>query len=96
MDIVQAIYSNPVAAWVRESNALLAFTGLLFLHAVGLAFAAGVSAVIDLRLLGVAALPVGWAVAWIARESEETLSSPSGPSVNGLSGIVVSVAIRSP
>ena len=72
MDIAQAIYGHPIATWVRESNSLLAFTGLLFLHAVGLAFTVGVSGVIALRVLGFAtALPLGsmatlFRVVWVA------------------------------
>lgn len=75
MEILAAIHDTAFSTWVRESNSLFAFTGLLFLHAVGLAFAVGVSAVIGLRILGVAPrlplapmeklFPVIWVGFWI-------------------------------
>lgn len=75
MGILTAIQETTVATWVRESPSLFGFTGILFLHAVGLAFAVGVSAAIDLRILGVAPrlplapmeklFPVIWVGFWI-------------------------------
>jgi hypothetical protein len=75
MEILTAIHDTGFATWVRESPSLFAFTGILFLHAVGLAFAVGVSAAIDLRILGVAPnlplapmeklFPVIWVGFWI-------------------------------
>jgi len=45
--------------WLRESPSVWAYPTVMFLHTVGLAFTAGASVVIDLRLLGVARqLPV--------------------------------------
>lgn len=43
-----------VGTWVRESPSLLAYPTVLFMHTIGLGFLVGASAVIDLRLLGVA------------------------------------------
>jgi hypothetical protein len=40
------------STWLRESPSILAFPAVLILHTVGLAFLAGISAAIDLRILG--------------------------------------------
>jgi hypothetical protein len=42
------------STWVRESGSIWSFATILFLHAIGLGMIAGVSAIIDLRLLGIA------------------------------------------
>jgi hypothetical protein len=42
------------AVWVSKSNSIWAFPTILFFHTLGLAFVAGLSAVIALRILGVA------------------------------------------
>jgi len=67
--------STPLHAWIIESPSLLAFPGILALHAIGMGFAAGLSAAIDLRILGVAPavpltemrrfLPILWAGFWL-------------------------------
>jgi hypothetical protein len=57
MDIVTAIHESALANWVRDT--IWVYPLMLTLHAVGLAFAAGLSVALDLRLLGVArALPL--------------------------------------
>jgi hypothetical protein len=57
MDIVTAIHENALANWVRDT--IWVYPLMLTLHAVGLAFAAGLSVALDLRVLGVArALPL--------------------------------------
>ena len=43
-----------LSTWIRESTSQLAFPGMLSLHALGMGLAAGLSAVIALRILGVA------------------------------------------
>src|SRR5687767_1935943 len=42
------------ATWIRESGVLYGYPLILFLHTLGLSTVVGVSAAIDLRLLGVA------------------------------------------
>lgn len=42
------------STWVRESGSIWSFATILFLHAVSLGMVAGLSTVIDLRLLGFA------------------------------------------
>lgn len=67
--------STPLHEWIVESPSLFAFPGILALHAIGMGFAAGLSAAIDLRILGVAPavplhemrrlLPILWAGFWL-------------------------------
>jgi hypothetical protein len=64
------IENSALAEGIRGSESLLAFPGIITLHALGLAFLAGGSAAIDLRVLGFASgiplkamgrlLPVVW------------------------------------
>lgn len=57
MSIVAAIDQSALASFVRDN--IWVYPLLLTLHAIGLAFAAGVSVTINLRVLGVAsALPL--------------------------------------
>lgn len=59
MSLLEAIEASGIATWVRESPSLLAYTAVLSAHAMGLAIVAGLSAVVDLRLLGFArAIPL--------------------------------------
>lgn len=48
--------STAVSTWVRESGSLWAYPMVLTAHTVGMSLLVGASAVIDLRLLGVAAM----------------------------------------
>lgn len=52
--LLDAMESSAFATWVRESPSLFAYTGMLSLHAIGLAFVVGLSSAVALRLLGVA------------------------------------------
>lgn len=54
MGLMEAIETSGIATWVRESPSIFAYTGVLSLHAIGLAIAVGVNTVIALRLLGFA------------------------------------------
>jgi len=54
------VESSALSVWTRESTSLLAYPAILSAHAIGMAMAAGVSAAIALRLLGVApGIPLG-------------------------------------
>jgi hypothetical protein len=67
--------STALSQWVVTSLSLFAFPGILALHAIGMAFAVGISAALDLRILGVAPgvplaelrrfLPVLWVGFWV-------------------------------
>jgi hypothetical protein len=54
MDFLLWLEQSGFATWVRESSSLWAYPTVLFLHTIGLATVVGVSAGIDLRILGVA------------------------------------------
>ena len=54
MKFLAAIEQSGLSVWVRESNSLLAYPGVLFLHTLGMGVVAGISAVISLRILGCA------------------------------------------
>ncbi|HVS12452.1 MAG TPA: DUF6644 family protein [Thermoanaerobaculia bacterium] len=75
MDLLVSIESTAIAIWVRESISLWAYPGILSLHTIGLGFLVGVSATIDLRVLGAARgiplealrrfVPVFWLGFWL-------------------------------
>ncbi len=64
-----------LSTWIRESTSVWAFPAILSLHTVGMGFAAGISAAVDLRVLGFAPsvpllelrrfLPVMWIGFWV-------------------------------
>lgn len=53
-EFLRSIEELGFSTWVRESGSIWSFATILFLHAIGLGLIAGVSMIIDLRLLGVA------------------------------------------
>lgn len=73
------IETSALSVWSRESTSVLAFPTFLIVHAVGMALVAGMSAAIDLRILGFAPrvpltrmrqfVPVIWAGFWICLAS---------------------------
>ena len=54
MNFLSALDQSGLAIWIRESPSIWAYPTILFLHALGMAFLAGASAAIDLRILGAA------------------------------------------
>jgi hypothetical protein len=54
MDLMTQLENSGFSTWVRESNSLLAYPLILFLHTVGMGLLAGVSGLVDLRVLGLA------------------------------------------
>ncbi|HLI86359.1 MAG TPA: hypothetical protein VKV17_20790 [Bryobacteraceae bacterium] len=59
MDLLNALEQSHFSKWLLESNSVFAYPTFLFLHTVGMAMVAGVSAAIDLRVVGVApAIPI--------------------------------------
>jgi hypothetical protein len=59
MELLAWLEASALATWVRESGSLLAYPLVITLHTLGLSMLVGGNAVIDLRLLGVAAtLPI--------------------------------------
>lgn len=75
MDLLTQLENSGFSTWVRESNSLLAYPFILFMHTIGMGLLAGVSGLIDLRILGLAPeipinsverlQPVMWAGFWI-------------------------------
>lgn len=67
--------STALSEWVVGSPSIFAFPGILTLHAIGMGFAVGLSAALDLRILGVAPgvplaalrryMPVLWTGFWL-------------------------------
>src|SRR6266700_6282755 len=54
MDLMTQLENSGFSVWVRESNSLLAYPLILFLHTVGMGVVAGISGLIALRILGCA------------------------------------------
>jgi hypothetical protein len=54
MELLLWLEETRLAGWVRESDSLLAYPTVLFLHTLGLAMVAGLSALLNLRVLGFA------------------------------------------
>jgi len=75
MDVLVQLEESGFGTWVRESNSLLAYPSILFLHTLGMGLLAGVSGLIDLRILGVGSeiplesmqkyVPYMWAGFWL-------------------------------
>jgi len=51
-DFIEFIEGTAIAAWVRESPSIFAYTTVLSLHAMGLAIVVGVGAAVSLRVIG--------------------------------------------
>ena len=52
MDILSSIETLAFSQWVRESGSIWAFPTILVTHTMGMSIVAGLSGMIDLRLLG--------------------------------------------
>jgi hypothetical protein len=69
------VESTTLSQWVIGSDSIFAFPGILCVHAIGMGFAVGIAAALDLRILGVARgipllemrrfLPVLWLGFWM-------------------------------
>jgi len=75
MEWLSWIESSAFSTWMRESESLFAYPGILFLHTAGLSIVVGISVVVDLRLLGLLRdlplaplerfFPILWTGLWI-------------------------------
>jgi hypothetical protein len=54
MDFLQSIEQSGFFQWVRQSESIFAFSGVLLLHTIGMGFVVGLNACMDLRILGFA------------------------------------------
>jgi len=52
MNFLNALEQMPFSIWVRESSSIWAFPTFLVLHTIGMSIVVGLSAMIDLVLLG--------------------------------------------
>jgi hypothetical protein len=52
--VLALLEQSGLAIWIRESGVLYGYPLILFLHTLGLSTVVGISAAVDLRLLGVA------------------------------------------
>ena len=83
-DVLVSLEESGLGLWVRESPSMFAYTGLITLHAIGLAFAVGVSWTCALRVLGVARsvpldamtglFPIAWIGFWLCALSGVALA----------------------
>ena len=86
LNILFWVEATRIGTFVRESPSILAYPTVLFLHTIGLGLLVGASAVVDLRLLGIArsipVTPLGgfFGVMWI------------GFGINALSGLLLLIA----
>jgi hypothetical protein len=55
-EFLQTLENLPISIWVRESGSIWSFGTVLVLHTIGMSLVAGLNAMIDLRLLGVASM----------------------------------------
>src|SRR5262245_50773897 len=54
MDLLRNIQNSGFCQWVRESESIFSYSGILLLHTVGMGVVVGMNACIDLRILGFA------------------------------------------
>jgi hypothetical protein len=67
--------ATSLSTWIRESTSVWAFPAILSLHTIGMGFAAGMNAAVDLRILGFAPFipllelrrffPIMWIGFWV-------------------------------
>jgi hypothetical protein len=75
MDFLRLIEESSFSQWVIGSSSILAYPSILLLHTLGMGIVVGISAGIDLRILGLAPklplapmekfLPVFWVGFWV-------------------------------
>jgi hypothetical protein len=75
VEFLSTIEHSAFCTWVREDHSLWSYPGILFMHTLGMATVVGVSAMVDLRLLGFARtlpvapleryFPIMWTGFWI-------------------------------
>src|SRR6185369_1373505 len=51
MDFLHSIQQSGFCQWVRESDSIFSYSGILLLHTVGMGFVVGINACIDLLML---------------------------------------------
>ncbi len=85
-EFIEFVENTAIAAWVRESPSIFAYTTVLSLHAMGLAIVVGIGSAVSLRVMGLfRSLPLApmlrlFPVMWF------------GFTVNAISGILLLMA----
>src|SRR5690606_4819415 len=88
-EFIEFVENTAIAAWVRESPSIFAYTTVLSLHAMGLAIVVGIGSAVSLRVMGLfRSLPLApmlrlFPVMWF------------GFTVNAISGILLLMASAS-
>jgi hypothetical protein len=77
--LLSTIEYSAFCTWVRESNSLWAYPGIVFVHTVGTAVLVGINAIVSLRVLGFARrvpvapleryFPIIWTAFWASAVS---------------------------
>ena len=90
MELLLWLEETRLAAWVGGANTILAYPTVLFLHTIGLVTVAGFSAVLNLRVLGVAPrlpfsaltpfIPIIWVAFAVTAASGTALLLPTASS----------------
>jgi len=86
MGLLTQLENSGFSTWVRESNSLLAYPLILFLHTLGMGLLAGTSGLVALRILGLAPeipmdsmerlTPIMWGGFWLNTITGITLFCP--------------------
>jgi hypothetical protein len=91
MNLLRAIEQSDFSVWVRESGSIWSYPTIIFFHSAGLAVIVGLSAALDLRVLGVGAgipvaplkplFPIMWAGFWVNALSGLMLTMADAPAM---------------
>jgi len=75
VDFLLKLEESGLSKWVRESDSLLAYPGILLLHTIGMGLVVGINAMLDFRILGFARgiripslqrfFPIMWVGFWL-------------------------------
>lgn len=91
MDLLRTIEQSGLSVWVRESGSIWSYPTIIFFHSAGLAVIVGLSAALDLRVLGFGAdipvaplkqlFPIMWAGFWVNAFSGLLLTMADAPAM---------------
>ena len=57
-DFLRSIEQLSLSTWIREGGAIYGYALILFMHTIGLGLVAGITCMMNLRLLGLTSMPV--------------------------------------
>ena len=58
MDFLRSIEQMSLSTWIREGGEIYGYALILFMHTIGLGLVAGITCMMNLRLLGLTTMPV--------------------------------------